>query len=113
MVDPQLLQAALAKALTESVTPEVSKKLLEEAMLAYLFTSRREPYSNKEATPLSDAFQKALDAATKTIAAEVLALPENKAKLVAAMQSGFDVAIKDTVVTEKLAEKMISVFQRF
>jgi hypothetical protein len=75
-VDPGILQAALAKALTDSVSGEVQSAVLKEAMWAYLFTPRRlNAYDNKETTPLSAAFEKALDAVTRKAVEEVLSEP--------------------------------------
>src|ERR1700675_4934182 len=112
-VDKDVLQAALARALADSVTPEVQGRVLKEAILAYLFTPQREAYSGKEQTPLSKAFQKALDAVTLQCARELFAQPESKKKIEDALRSAFDKALADPAIVDKTAEKMLSAFSRF
>jgi hypothetical protein len=109
-VDQGVLQAALARALADSVTPEVQRQVLEQGLMHYLFAPRKELYTGKETTPLSEAFQKALDAVGLQLAKEVVALPENRAKLTAAVQASFDKAVNSEVVTEKLSDMFVKGF---
>lgn len=113
-VDPNILQAALAKALTDSVTGEVQSAVLKDAMWSYLFTPRKlNAYDNKETTPLSSAFEKSLDQVARTVCTEVLSEPENKARLRTAIQAAFEAALLSSVSTEKLTGKFLDVFSRF
>jgi mannitol-1-phosphate/altronate dehydrogenase len=112
MVDPQLLQVALARAITDSMSKEDQHVVLAQAMNAYLFTKTREGYSSKETDPLSQAFQKALDGATWQLVRDFLNEPAQKERMLAAVRVAFEQAMAAPAVTDKLAEKFLTMFSR-
>src|SRR5690348_9202564 len=85
-VSGDALQAALARAITDAITPEAQKQIFEKAMLEYLFHKD----SRSATTPLTDAFKKALNDATATVAQQIVNEPENRAKIATAFQEAFD-----------------------
>jgi hypothetical protein len=112
-VDQGVLQTALAKALVDSVTPEMQSQALREAMVGYLYAPQKEPYSGKETTPLSRAFEKSLDAAARQACEEVLSQPENQARIKTTLQAAFEQSMSSTLLTEKLVERFLSNFSRW
>jgi hypothetical protein len=110
-VDPKLLEVALARAITDSVSPEDQQKILAQAMHAYLFTKTRESYSGKETDPLSEAFKKALDNATHELVKQFLSEPEQKARILDGVRAAFEAALTTTpVIQDKLTERIVRAF---
>jgi hypothetical protein len=72
------LHAALVDALLKGMTSEVREKVLADAMRAYLFEPKKDVYGGKTTTPLSEAFQKALDSAARQASIAFLEEPEQK-----------------------------------
>jgi hypothetical protein len=111
-VDPQLLQVALARAITDSIAKEDQQQILAAAMNHYLFTKVREGYNAKETDPLSQAFTKALDGATWQLVRDFLDEPAQKERMLAAVRVAFEQAMAAPAVTDKLAEKFLGMFTR-
>ena len=112
-VDPKLLEVALSKAIIDAVSADDTRAILAQAMHGYLFTKTRESYSGKETDPLTEAFRKALDGATLQLVRSFLDEPEQRAAMRAAIEAAFAEAMKSTIVTDKIAEKLLGAFTRF
>lgn len=114
IIDKEVLEVALARAITESMTKGEQDKVLAQAMHGYLFTKiRSSPYDSKEVDPLSEAFRKALDTATYQLVKDFLDEPEQKTKMRAVVEAAFAMAMTSPVATEKIAEKLLGMFSRF
>ncbi len=95
-VDNQMLQAALAKAITDSVTPEIQQGVFRDAIQEYLF------HGADKQGKLKDAFERALADAAVTVARAIVEMPENRNRLQAAMQAHFEETLRTPVMLNKL-----------
>ena len=111
-VDPNVLTVALAKALTDSVTGEVQRDVLQKAMHAYLFTPfKPNSYSNEMTTPLAESFKKAIDAVTGEVVREVLRQPEFRSVIESKVEEAFRATMQSNTAVDKMTEKFLRMFQ--
>jgi hypothetical protein len=103
MEDKDILQAALAKAITEAVSPEVRKEVFQKAMTNYLFRAA----GDTPRSVITDAFQRALDDATREMARAVVAEPENQKRIRETIQKALEMALDTRALQERLAEKFV------
>lgn len=102
-MDKDVLQAALARAITDSVTPEVQKEVFRNALTGFLFRAD----TRGDSSPISEAFKRALQDATIAVARDVVAQPENRMRIVEAVKAGLDEALKDQKLVESITTKFI------
>jgi len=100
-IDREVLQIALARAITEAVTPQMQKEIFAKAMHEHLFKS-----TSFDKSPISQAFQRALDEATRDIAREVVREPENLKQIHAVMRKSVESAIESPAFMEDIAKKI-------
>jgi hypothetical protein len=105
-LEKDALQAAMARAIVDSVTPEVQREVFQKAILEHLFTVRRDGYSGKETTTLSEVFAKALDRAVFAITEKVLNEPDNQEMIVSAVRSAFEQTVVKSALLGKLTERL-------
>lgn len=105
-VDPNILQVALAKAITDAVPPEMQKEIFARALHDHLFHASR----NSDKSPISDSFQRALNDATRALANEIVNEPENKAKVKATIQKAFDQSLESGNLLQKICDKFTGSF---
>jgi 4-hydroxy-L-threonine phosphate dehydrogenase PdxA len=105
MEEKDLLQAALAKAITDAVPPEVQKGVFQKALQNHLFYSDDGRHGN--GAVLTDIFKRALDDATRSIAHAIVSQPENEARIREAIQAGLEDALKDGALRKRIGERII------
>ena len=108
-VDKDVLQAALARAITDSVTPEVQREVFQKAMTNFLFRAD----SRGESAPITEAFKRALQQATETLAKEIVMSPDNRAKIAKAVQDGLDDAMKSRTFIDNISARIASSMSRY
>lgn len=101
-VDKDVLQAALARAITDSVTPEVQKEVFKQAIEQHLFRTR-----DGSKGVLSESFERALNEATANLAREIVSQPENTQKIREMLQQAFDDTMGSESFLAKIREKMM------
>ncbi|HEV8658918.1 MAG TPA: hypothetical protein VGS96_09820 [Thermoanaerobaculia bacterium] len=106
-VDKDVLQVALARAITDSFTPEIKEKVIRQAIEHHLFEVDRRHNSGGE-SPISGAFKNALNDATREMARLVVNDPANTEKIKGAIQRALDEALADVSFIEKLKERLVS-----
>jgi len=104
-VDQNVLQVALAKAISEAVPADMQKEIFTKALYEHLFKPNRNGDS-----PVSEAFQRALNDATKELAQEVVRDPENMRKVKEVVQSALDKALTDGSLLTKITGKFSNSF---
>lgn len=104
-VSGDVLQAALAKAITESITPDVRDAVIAKALQQHLFY---EDKRNGNASVITETFKRALNDATSELAKEVVSRPENNERLRVSIQEAFEATISDKAFIAKISEKMMS-----
>ena len=102
-VEGDVLQAALARAILDSVPSEMQKEVFRKALEAYLFHKDRVG----ETSPVQHAFKMALDRATQDLAMEVVNEPENRERIKQAFRESFDQMLSSGEFTEKAVQKMV------
>lgn len=108
-LDKDVLQAALARAITDSVTPEVQREVFQ-AMTNYLFRAVGDTHRGEKSVitaVITDAFQRALADATREMARAVVAEPENQKRIKETIQKAFEMALDTRALQERLAEKFV------
>jgi len=101
-VDQNVLQIALAEALTKSVPPEMQKEIFSRAMYEYLFAPKR----GTDKSPVSEAFQRALDEATREIAKQVINEPENLKLIKETIRQGLVGSLENKVLLDKIVTRI-------
>jgi hypothetical protein len=104
------LQAALARAITDSVTPEMQKEIFAKAMGQFLFNTDTR---RGETPPITAAFQDALRLATKELANKIVNEPENQARITDVIRAAFDEVMKDPATATKLRGLFTGGFPRY
>jgi UTP:GlnB (protein PII) uridylyltransferase len=108
-VDKDLLQVALAKAISESVPPEMQKEIFAQALAKHLFNTG----SNSKESVISSTFQQALNKATAELAHEIVNSPENVPRIRDIMQKAMIAFLDDPNTVRKITEKFVSGFSRW
>jgi hypothetical protein len=103
-VDKDVLQAALARAITESVTPEVQQKVFQSAMEQFLF--RVDTRGSGGSSVISEAFKRALEEATRDMARKIVNEPENAERIRASVQAAFEEELASPTFLVKVREKI-------
>ncbi|HEY5022465.1 MAG TPA: hypothetical protein VII30_08270, partial [Gemmatimonadaceae bacterium] len=98
-VSGDALQAALARAITDSVTPEMQKEIFAKAMGQFLFNADTR---RGEVPPITSAFQDALRLATKELANKIVNEPENQTRISDVIRAAFDETMSDPATVTKL-----------
>ena len=109
-VSGDALQAALARAITDSVTPEMQKEIFAKAMGQFLFNADTR---RGEMPPITAAFQDALRIATKEMANKIVNEPENQERIRGVVQTAFDETMNDPATATKLRGLFVSGFPRY
>lgn len=98
-IQVDVLQAALARAVSDSVSKEMQGQIFEKALLDYLFRAERGGQ-----TRLHDAFQRALNESAQGMAARLFAAEPWRTKLEDAVRGAIEDALPS--IREKLAKKL-------
>ncbi len=104
-VDRDILQVALSKAITEAVPPEMQKEIFSRALHEHLFKTNRDGRS-----PISEAFQRALDDATRDLAREIVRDPENMIRVKDTIHSSLTEALESKSLFDKVLNKLLSAY---
>ena len=107
-VSGDVLQAALAQAITNAVPAEMQTEIFTRALKEYLFTAGR-----GEKSPISTAFQEALKRATSDMATAVVNSPENGPRIRAFMQSCFEEALQDKDFMGRIVKQFANSISRY
>jgi hypothetical protein len=108
-VDKDLLQVALAKAISESVPPEMQKEIFAQALAKHLFNAG----SNSKESVISTTFQQALNKATADLAHSIVNSSENIPRIKEIMQKAMMDFLDDPNTVRKMTEKFVSGFSRW
>jgi hypothetical protein len=109
-VSGDALQAALARAITDSVTPEMQKEIFAKAMGQFLFNADTR---RGETPPITAAFQTALRLATQELANKIVNEPENHARIRRVIEAAFNETIDDPATATKLRGLFVGGFPRY
>jgi hypothetical protein len=99
------LQKALAAVILNSFSEEQRQTILQDALKDYLFRPVKGNYG-EQPSPVSQHFQKALDYATRKVADEYVAMPENLTRIQGLMREAFEMVITSEEGKKKMIEKM-------
>jgi len=102
-INSDILTAALAKAVADSVSTELQQEIFAKALHLHLFVENQRDGGR---SVIKDAFTKALNQVTEQLAVDVVAEPENRARIEAAFRAALDLALKDGALVERIANKM-------
>jgi uncharacterized protein HemX len=104
-IDSEALNLALAQAVMNAFTPEMQTEVFREALRGYLFEPVTDNYGKKP-SPLTQAFQKALDNAAYSVAKEFVSQPEQTVRIQAALKEAFDAVIVSPDFKQKVVDKV-------
>lgn len=115
-IDTSAMQAAMAKAMMDAVTPELQQQLFLKAVQSALFEVA-EPnagYGSPKRTVLQKVCEASLNDVMRQIVKEMLMEPGTQAILVAEVQKGVSQLVASGVVSEKVTDWLrSSIGQRF
>lgn len=97
-----LLQAALARALVDAVSPEIQREVFKEAISNFLFR-----VDDHGKGILKDSFERALKDAVGMIAREIVATPEYRKKMDAMMHVAMDEALKEEAFVKVIKDRLV------
>lgn len=107
-VNGDALQAALARAVMDSVSAEMQKEIFQKALEQHLFSDRSNRDRNESV--ISHAFKRALDQATHKLAEAVVHHPDNKLRIEAAMQKALEEALEEDRFAELIKNRLVRAF---
>jgi hypothetical protein len=103
-MNQDVLQAALAEAITKAVTPDMRNEVFVTAVREFLFRTDR---SRQGPAPLTEAFDRALRDVVVNVAEEMLKEPETYNRVREFYRAAIDKTLSDPNVAETLTRKII------
>ena len=104
-----LLTAALTKAVMDGINPETQRDIFTRALYSHLFQPTR---PNETGTPLTYAFDRALNGAVTKVAEKMMEEEPYRTQIREAIHDALDAMMEDGSFVKKLTERVVSALGR-
>lgn len=102
-IEKDVLQGALAQAITNAIDNEAREKIFRGALIEHLFAEPRGGGNNV----LTSAFERALNDATAKLAQEIVNEPENRERIRESFRKALDNKLSNDELVSKIGDKLM------